>query len=167
MKSNGEGSIMKNLNLDSDIQLLPLIMKLQTKLTSVVNNALFSYGIRYPQYRLLQILSTSDRLNPSYCARQLSIESSSMTKQIDALEKLRLISRQYDNNDRRFVWIQINQEGKTVAAAAREAVNLSMNEFLSELKTQKLDSFIDMCRAMLSLANYPIQPDDTTEASQL
>lgn len=157
---------MKNLNTDSDIQLLPLIMKLQTKLTSVANNALSSYGIRYPQYRLLQILSTSDRLNPSNCARQLSIESSSMTKQIDALEKLRLISRQYDNNDRRFVWIEINQKGKTLAAAASEAVNLSMNDFLSELKTQKLESFIDMCRAMLSLANHPTEPGDTTEASQ-
>ena len=167
MKLNGEGSIMKNFNLDSDIQLLPLIMKLQTKLTSVVNNALSSYGIRYPQYRLLQILSTTHTNNPTKTPPHLSIESSSMTKLIDTLEKLRLISRQYDNNDRRFVWIQINQEGKTVAAAASEAVNLSMNEFLGELKTQKLDSFIDMCRAMLSLANYPIQPDDTPEASQL
>ncbi|HDS1738327.1 MarR family transcriptional regulator [Pseudomonas putida] len=148
---------MKNLKMDNDTQLLPLIMKLQTKLTSVVNTALSSFGIRYPQYRLLQILSTSDRLNPSYCARQLSIEGSSMTKQIDALEKMKLISRQYDNHDRRFVWVEINHEGKRVATAAAEAVKSSMDIFLSELKAQKLDSFIDMCRAMLSQATHPAE----------
>lgn len=89
-----------------------------------------------------------------------------MTKQIDALESLKLISRRYDTNDRRFVWIEINQEGKNIAAKATESINLSMSGFLSELKVNKLDSFIDMCRAMLSLTTAPTDPNDPRHSNQ-
>ncbi|MGO4003370.1 MarR family winged helix-turn-helix transcriptional regulator [Pseudomonas fluorescens] len=130
-----------------------LISKLQTELNQSINAALTEYEIKYPQYRILEILSSNNRLHPSHFSRELSINGSSITRQIDQLVKLNLISRVYDTNDRRRVWIEISQEEKEVANATGESIKACMDVFLKSIQRQDIEHFEKICSSILSEKN--------------
>lgn len=140
---------MKNEHIVGRIDLPALIEKLQKEIKKSINNSLSIHNINYPQYRILKTLSKNKKLHPSHVARELSIATPNITRQIQPLEKNNLISRIYDTNDRRLVWIQINQEGRDIAIAAGQSIQSCMDKFLKNIKNHDMVHFQRICISML------------------
>ncbi len=127
-----------------------LVGKLQTALKRSINESLRLHDLKYPQYRLLEILSKTKKVNPSHFARELSIEGASLTRQFDSLEKMNLISRAYDTKDRRLVWVEINQEGIETALTAGQSVKACLNELFKKLDENDIETFKKICEKLAS-----------------
>lgn len=84
--------------------------------------------------RLLQ----EEGLTVSELARRLVVPKSQMTRIIDHLVRLNIVSRQPDARDRRVINISLTDDGRKVLEEYREVMKRSLKEKLSSLTPMEL-----------------------------
>src|SRR5919198_5887229 len=82
------------------------------KITKFYNRRLRRFGITYNHLFLLTCLWEQDGVNVRDLAKQLLLDSSSLTGHLDRLEKRDLVLRQDDPDDRRGVRVFLTEKGR-------------------------------------------------------
>ena len=130
-----------------------LIEKLQRALDKSIENSLSEHSIKYLQYRALETIKKNNRINPSHFTREFPIEGANLARQVESLNKMKLVNRSYDTNDRRLVWLEISQEGRDLTVAAGETINNCIEVFFSNIDYSDLEAFKSICLNMISNKN--------------
>lgn len=90
------------------------ISKSGVLLRMLLEQSLVEYDMVPPQAGILHILSGYGEFNQLLLGQEMSIDKASMVKFIDGLEKLKLVSRKTDPNDRRAKIVTLTEKGKKV-----------------------------------------------------
>jgi DNA-binding MarR family transcriptional regulator len=89
-----------------------LLSRARTKLAKSLDVALVERGITHAQGSILLMLSTGKYETAADLARELYIDSASMTRMIDRLEKRGLLFRVRRDDDRRVVSLRLTGAGQ-------------------------------------------------------
>lgn len=76
--------------------------------------SLQEYGLLPPQAGILHILNSHEEYNQLVLGQEMSIDKASIVKYVDGLEKLGMVLRKTDPNDRRAKILQLTAKGKKV-----------------------------------------------------
>jgi DNA-binding MarR family transcriptional regulator len=92
-----------------------LLSRARSKLAKALDVALDEYGITHAQGGIILMLSSGRYPTAADMARELYIDSASMTRMIDRLEKRGLLYRVRCDDDRRVVSLRLTQVGERMA----------------------------------------------------
>ncbi|MDF3932567.1 MarR family winged helix-turn-helix transcriptional regulator [Pseudomonas citronellolis] len=92
------------------------------------------------QFKVLFFIGHDRANTPAELCRELSIDSGSMTRMLDRLEKKELLLRQPCPNDRRSVRLQLSHAGEAVNAQAPRIATQAMNELVGSLDSEELQT---------------------------
>ena len=91
-----------------------LLTNAQHKVFQVMKKDLAQYDITPIQHGVLKCLWEKDLHNPKEIAEQLGIENSTISGILDRMETKGLIVRNIDVNDRRFIRIDLTDQGRAI-----------------------------------------------------
>jgi DNA-binding MarR family transcriptional regulator len=92
-----------------------LLGRARTKLAKSLDVALVEHGITHAQGSILLMLSTGKYETAADLVRELYIDSASMTRMIDRLEKRGLLFRVRRDDDRRIASLRLTEAGQELA----------------------------------------------------
>ena len=98
-----------------------------------VDAHLEQYNIQVRHFGILQLIAGSKPLQQAEIGRLLRIDRTTMVKVIDELQKLNLIERQRDPDDRRAYAIYLTDKGKKLLPEMIERVQQAEQSALSNL----------------------------------
>ena len=101
------------------------IMRAQQILLAHLNDALRPFGLTFPRYEALMLLSftRAGSLPLGKMGERLQVHRTSVTNIIDKLEADGLVRRVPHEEDRRATLAEITDDGRRIAAAATEAMH--------------------------------------------
>jgi DNA-binding MarR family transcriptional regulator len=92
-----------------------LLKRSQIKLAKAVDIVLARYDITHAQGSILLMLHSGQYSTAAELARELYIDSASITRMLDRLEKRGLIVRMPRSDDRRVINLKLSEEGDKLA----------------------------------------------------
>lgn len=120
-----------------------------------IARALEPHGITTAQYEVLKVMAHADdeALPCSELGKRLSGPSSDVTRLLDRLESVALVSRKRDEQDRRMVHTRITDKGREVLATAAPDVCSAEHQALSGLSASDRATLTQLLSAVqLNLA---------------
>jgi DNA-binding MarR family transcriptional regulator len=100
------------------------------------------YQVSSPQLSCLLALFEHGPLPPSQIAKQIMVNSSTVTGIIDRLEQKGFVERSRVSPDRRVITISLTEKGKTLAEHAPPPLQKKIVEGLGKLPTREVDEII-------------------------
>jgi DNA-binding MarR family transcriptional regulator len=108
-----------------------------------VNKALYEWithtvadqNLTAMEFRIIDCLVSGKASNASQCSRHLRISQSKVSVTIDKLERLGYVQRKRDQPDRRFIALQLSDEGLRAYSIALSALHAQWGEVLANLGT--------------------------------
>ncbi|TFH43517.1 MAG: MarR family transcriptional regulator [Chrysiogenales bacterium] len=101
-----------------------------------------NYQVSAPQLNCLIALYEKGPLPPSQIARQIMVNSSTLTGVIDRLEFKGFVTRTRNSPDRRVITIELTEAGKTLAQNAPPPIQKTIVDGLKRLTSDQLDQII-------------------------
>lgn len=100
-----------------------------------VARALEPHGLTTAQYEVLKVMAQAEdeSLGCSELGKRLAGPSSDVTRLLDRLETVSLVSRIRDESDRRMVHTRITEKGREVLSLASPAVQVAESQALAGL----------------------------------
>ena len=135
------------------------IMRAQQILLARLNEALRPFGLTFPRYEALMLLSFTRRgsLPLGKIGERLQVHRTSVTNIIDKLEADGLVRRVPHEQDRRATLAEITDEGRRVARAATEAMH-GVAFGLGALGDEDRDRLTDLLRGLRVAAGDFAEP---------
>lgn len=144
------GDISKDINSkfkNSKVKALINIKYTSNWLSSKENEFFKPYGISPQQYNILRILrGAKDKIKVQLVKDRMIERAPNATRLMDKLCDKSLIERVRCENDRRVVYVQINQQGLELLKTIDENKNLSFLENLTEEEANVLSDLLDKLR---------------------
>jgi DNA-binding MarR family transcriptional regulator len=120
---------------------------------------LTTYGLTAPQYFTLVSLAYQDRARSMHALAQLSHQdAATVTGIVDRLEKLGFVSRARSQDDRRKVFVTLQEEGRQVVEEIRKAIHRNWQRSFSTLSQGELDEILRMLMAVLQAWEATLEP---------
>jgi DNA-binding MarR family transcriptional regulator len=95
------------------------------------------------QLEAIRLISEHGSVTISELATQLSAQSmSTATQMADRLEKLDLVARVHDTNDRRIVRLNLTEHGQSLVRDFKAARQHTFDDLLAQLTDEELETFI-------------------------
>jgi DNA-binding MarR family transcriptional regulator len=116
----------------SDIDVLRLLEAIQV-FERKINLALMYYGLRLPQYRVLDVLEKSGKMSVSDLSRRLDVTRATMSVLVTKLQKAGLL--EYINNkvDKRSFYVKLSDAGSARLKIAQRAFALMEHKLCQSL----------------------------------
>ncbi len=115
-----------------------------------VNEQLRAHDIAYSTWRLLKLLLADDRsYNQSCLAAGIGVETPTLVRLLDRLEKLGLVRRRPDPGDRRQKHVDITAEGRALIARIEPEVMALRRRMLDGLSDGELQLGIELLGRIL------------------
>lgn len=117
--------------------------KLWLKLSKELKNQMevgLAPTITEGQLHVLELLMAHERMKPSDLIEYLSTTPAAVTTLLDRMEKAELIARERDEKDRRIVWVNVTEKGKTECERGTSIREELLDSYLSRVSAhnQKL-----------------------------
>ena len=123
-----------------------LLMDIPTRLCRNMNNAFvnvilkeFAKDLAQHHFMILKALQAKDKFYVTEIVKMLGITKSQMTSSIDKLIKFGYVKRDYDENDRRKIYISITEEGAEMSNKIQRYMKEQFEMSMGELSQQDLD----------------------------
>jgi len=119
-----------------------------------IDERLRPWGMTQATWRTLWVLrQREERFNQSVLAARLGIETPTLVRILDRMEKLGLLCRVPDPHDRRQKYIDITERGLALAAEIEGEVVATREEMLSRLDAAELQAGIALFEKILGNAD--------------
>lgn len=102
-----------------------------------VERSLEPLGIRGPHLFILTVMRTEGPMSQAALTQRLGIDRTTMVHVIDHLERLGLVERARDPNDRRANAVRLAPRGEEVLSQAGNLAQAGESEFLSALSSEE------------------------------
>ena len=123
-----------------------LLMDIPTRLCRNMNNTFvsvilkeFAKDLAQHHFMILKALQAKDKFYVTEIVKMLGITKSQMTSSIDKLIKFGYVKRDYDENDRRKIYISITEEGAETSNKIQQYMKKQFEISIGELSQQDLD----------------------------
>ena len=128
-------STAANVDQTPTAQTVRLLRGVTALVERAVTRALEPHGLTIAQFEVLQVMGTShdQSLGCSELGKRLAGPSSDVTRLLDRLESVSLVSRERDSQDRRAVHTRITEKGREVLAAAGPDVARAESQAMTSL----------------------------------
>jgi DNA-binding MarR family transcriptional regulator len=126
------------------IKIGPLLMSISRMHHIRADQFLEQVGIYRGQGILLLILTEEDGLTHSEVAKRMEISPAAATRVIQRMEALNYVHREPDPNDERVSRVFINEEGRAVHQAIREAFDKIDQIMLHNLTSEEQNSLTEL-----------------------
>jgi DNA-binding MarR family transcriptional regulator len=127
-----------------------LLGRARTKLAKALDVALCEHDITHAQGSLVLMLSMGKCSTAADLARELYIDSASMTRMIDRLEKRKLIVRVRSGDDRRIIHLRLTPDGQQLAQRLPAVYVAVLNRSFVGFSTEELGTLRTLLRKFLS-----------------
>ncbi|MBO2929915.1 MarR family winged helix-turn-helix transcriptional regulator [Metapseudomonas otitidis] len=101
------------------------------------------------QFKVLVFIFMGRASTPADLCRQLAVDSGSMTRMLDRLEKKGLLLRQRCEEDRRSVRLHLSEQGLALSRETPRIVADAMNELTSPLTAEELGTLLGLLGKIL------------------
>jgi DNA-binding MarR family transcriptional regulator len=134
-----------------------LLSRARTKLAKSLDVALVERGITHAQGSIMLMLATGRCETAADLARELYIDSASMTRTIDRLEKRGLLFRVRRDDDRRVVSLRLTGPGEELARQLPEIYAGVLNRNFAGFSAEEMGTLSSLLRKFL--ASETPEPD--------
>lgn len=110
------------------------------------------------QFAVLRVLKARGPLSVSQLADRLQITPSAVTSIVDRMADIGLLGRIRDQNDRRVVWIEATEEGKTLATELEGVKRQMLGMYLDSLTYYEMTSLADILERIMSEGEIAHEP---------
>ncbi|MCY1264060.1 Transcriptional regulator SlyA [compost metagenome] len=110
------------------------------------------------QFKVLFFIGHNRANTPAELCRELSLDSGSMTRMLDRLEKKELLLRHPCPNDRRSIRLKLSPAGEAINAQAPEIATSAMNDLVECLSAEELQTLVGLLDKVLSAHGASVQP---------
>ncbi|MBK1895357.1 MarR family winged helix-turn-helix transcriptional regulator [Chryseobacterium paridis] len=131
--------------ISTDLLLLINITKVQAILSRKFD-ALSVHGLSFSDFTILYILinSSEHKIRRIDLAEKIGLTASGITRLLNPLEKIGLVSREANERDARVSYVVITDTGKKVFEEAKKTAESITSEVLSFKKNKSLKTSIDL-----------------------
>lgn len=131
--------------ISTDLLLLINITKVQAILSRKFD-ALSVHGLSFSDFTILYILTNSSdyKIRRIDLAEKIGLTASGITRLLNPLEKIGLVSRETNERDARVSYVVITDTGKRVFEEAKKTAESITAEALSFKKNKSLKASIDL-----------------------
>jgi DNA-binding MarR family transcriptional regulator len=127
-----------------------LLGRARTKLAKLLDEALVERGITHAQGSILLMLASGKYETAADLARELYIDSASMTRMVDRLEKRELLFRVRRDDDRRVVSLRLTGAGQELARQLPKVYVTVLNRNFSGFSAEEIGTLSHLLRKLLS-----------------
>jgi DNA-binding MarR family transcriptional regulator len=127
-----------------------LLKRSQTKLAKAVDIELTQHEITSAQGGILMMLASGLYSTAAELARETYIDSASMTRMIDRLEKRGLIVRMPRGDDRRIINLQLTEDGRSLAGQLPACYTQVLNQNFAEFTMDEVTTLKTLLRKLLN-----------------
>jgi DNA-binding MarR family transcriptional regulator len=127
-----------------------LLSRSRTRLAKALDVALAEYDITHAQGSIVLMLSSGKYATAADLARELYIDSASMTRMIDRLEKRGLIVRLPRGDDRRVINLRLSPDGQALAEKLPPVYVDVLNRSFAGFSSEELDVLKSLLRRFLN-----------------
>ncbi|MBM7061758.1 MarR family transcriptional regulator [Pseudomonas sp. UL073] len=121
----------------------------------VLDTQLAALEISAAQFRVLVYIGLERANTPADLCRELAVDSGSMTRMLDRLERKGLLLRAPCADDRRCVRLALSEAGQSIYQQSPQLGAAAMNELARGLDAQELQSLISLLRKLLLAHEVP------------
>lgn len=126
-----------------------LLARARTKLAKAVDVDLARHDITHAQGSMLLMLNSGNYSTAAELSRELYIDSASITRMVDRLEKRGLIQRMPRGDDRRVVNLRLTEEGVTLADQLPDLYVDVLNQSFAEFSGDDVNILRTLLRKLL------------------
>lgn len=126
-----------------------LVSRLYYAARSKIDSALSDLDITSVQYTVLSLLRDRDHLSSADIARRYFVKPQSMNQIIFSLERLDLIVRTADPENRRILRVRLTAKGKGLLATCDDRINQIEGAMLDGLSASDVERFREIGFAIL------------------
>lgn len=120
----------------------------QNAVHSYFRDKLQPFGVTPIQYSLLKCLWEEDIQTPTQLAQTLQVDSSTVTGLLERLERKKLIVRRYSREDRRSIFVCLEEEGRHLQAGIEEAIREANAAITTGMRPEEVQQLKDWCALM-------------------
>jgi MarR family 2-MHQ and catechol resistance regulon transcriptional repressor len=122
------------------------LMRAAESITARVHKHLSSVGLTVSQFGVLEAIYHLGPLSQRDLGQKILRSSGNITMVIDNLEKRRLVRRERDTSDRRFLFIHLTNEGQTLIRQIFPSHAALITKELSVLNATDQKTLGDLCK---------------------
>lgn len=136
------------LNLFSDevIRLMPRFIR---GMSFRQRDALGKGHITLPQYLALELLRSKGRMKMKEMADGMNISLPSATGLADRLLSLQLINREYDESDRRVVYLTLTSKGKNMIDGVKKVRRDAIKDLFGTLSRKEREAYLNIMKKLV------------------
>ncbi len=121
----------------------------------IMGHAPLPAGMSVSQFGVLEALLHKGRLTHHEVARKILKTRGNITSVVDRLEALGLVARRRCDTDRRRVYLELTDRGRTVARSAFERMREAITAEMSVLTPDELVELARLCKKLGTAKRYP------------
>ncbi|WP_352418121.1 MarR family transcriptional regulator [Proteiniborus sp.] len=121
------------------LEFLPLFHQ---KIGSELRKNNDKYKCNKNQHKTIMVIGNMGKITPTVLGKYLDLKKGSLTTLIDSLEKMNLLERHIDPNDRRKTLLQLTKEGKNYFKSRNEELEKKLQNIFMVLTEEELDEFM-------------------------
>lgn len=126
-----------------------LLGRARAKLVKAIDCELSAYDITHGQGRIMMLLSSGQYATAAELAREAYVDSASMTRMVDRLEKRDLIERVRCGEDRRVCKLRLTTEGQALADQLPTVYRRVLNHNFVGFSANEVDTLKTLLRKIL------------------
>lgn len=127
-----------------------LLKRAQIKLAKSVDIELAAHDITHAQGSIVLMLHSGHYSTAAELARELYIDSASITRMLDRLEKRGLIIRMPRGDDRRVINLKLSDEGNKLASQLPNLYGAVLSRNFSDFSAEEVATLKTLLRKMLA-----------------
>lgn len=136
--------MQENLSLKAFVVLVKASKALQERMMQDIKN----YGMKTSEFTILETLYHKGKQTVREISESVLIKTGSITYVIDKLEQKGLLKRQYCQEDRRVVYIDITNEGKKLMDEIFPKHQQVIEELFADISDQQKQTVINVLKTV-------------------
>lgn len=128
-----------------------LLARARTKLAKSVDCQLAPHDITHAQGGIIMMLSSGNYVTAAELARELYVDSASMTRMVDRLEKRGLIERVRCGEDRRISNLRLTPDGQQLADQLPDVFTSVLNRNFAGFTADEVANLKALLRKLLAI----------------
>lgn len=109
------------------------------------------YSCNKNQVKTIMIIGRAEKVTPTILGKCMDMEKGSLTSLIDSMEKMGLVYRVNDENDRRKTWIYLTDEGEKYYINQEKKFMTRIKEVFGTLSEKDVKEFNDSLKTIVTI----------------
>ena len=130
-----------------------ILRQIQRELSALSKDDAQCCGISLAQCHAMIELGISGRTSISTLANAIGLDKSTLSRTIDSLVQQDLVLRNINNEDRRFMTVELSARGETFYKSLNDRYNMIFHEAMEDIPGEKQAQLLDDLELFLKILN--------------